>query len=116
MDNAGRLVCDVRNPDNPRIKQRQSNWRTWREKEGIFYLERHETNAETGQQEDVWIVVDPQRNVVDEKKDVSAPMSPGEQTGAAQQAGFKAVELRTMGGEPFSGGEEPDWLWLVATK
>jgi len=28
-------------------------------------------------------------------------------------AGFDPVELRTMEGGLFTGGEEPYWLWLV---
>ena len=112
----GHFVCDVRNPENLTVRQRQGNWRTWREENGLFYLERHEANSSTGEHEDVWIVIDPQHNVIEEKKETHMPISLEQKIERAQKAGFKHVELRTLDGEIFAGGPEPYWLWLVAAK
>jgi len=32
------------------------------------------------------------------------------------KAGFTEIELRTMNGDVFHGGQNPRWLWLVARK
>ena len=52
LTGGGCFVLDVRNPENPKAKFRQGNWRTWREEDGVFYLERHETDGQTGEHED----------------------------------------------------------------
>ncbi len=113
----GAFIADVRNPEHPRTRSRSGNWRTWREEDGIFCLERHETDPATGRHEDAWITIDPQREVIEEK--VSAGEGSGKGAGQAEtlrQVGFRRVELRTLEGEPFEGGEEPYWLWLVAIR
>ncbi len=113
----GCFITDVRNPENARTRFRQADWRTWREEGGIFYLERHEVNPASGKHEDVWITIDPQREVIEEKANVADPApSLADVMRALGEAGFRPVELRTMEGEAFLGGEEPHWLWLVAGK
>lgn len=115
----GRFICDVRNSEHPKIKARSGNWRTWREQNGVFQLERHELNSATGQQEDVWITIDPAKDQIVEKINVSEPglkTDPLKTISRLREAGFSACELRTMSGESFQGGSEPYWLWIVATK
>jgi len=109
----GCFMFDVRNPDNEKSKFRQGNWRTWREENGIFYLERHETDERTGAHEDVWITIDPQRGIIEEKANTDrCPMSLDQKIQIMKKAGYDPVELRTMEGRLFSGGPEPYWLWL----
>ncbi|MHB0875976.1 MAG: histidine kinase N-terminal 7TM domain-containing protein [Anaerolineae bacterium] len=55
----GAFVYDDRNPEHARTKARSGNWRDWHEREGVFYLERHETDPVSGRHEDVWLTVDP---------------------------------------------------------
>jgi SAM-dependent methyltransferase len=113
----GCFLFDVRNPDNARTKSRQGNWRAWREENGIFYLERHETDERTGLHEDVWITIDPQRGIIEEKANTGIhPMSLGQKIQIMKKAGYDPVELRTMEGRLFSGGPEPYWLWLVGRR
>jgi SAM-dependent methyltransferase len=115
----GIFLTDARNPDHPRTRARSGNWRTWREEDGIFYLERHETDPETGRHEDAWITIDPQRKVIEERLSVDEQPAAKRPEGMARllrEAGFVEVTLRTMAGEPFEGGEEPHWLWLVGRK
>jgi SAM-dependent methyltransferase len=107
------FVMDVRNPENAKCKQRTSNWRTWREKDGVFYLERHETDAATGLRENVWIEIDPAKEVILEKRETLRPVTLQEQMALLRQAGFAEVRLHTMEGELFAGGEGPYWLWMV---
>ncbi len=110
-------MFDVRNPDNAKVKFRQGNWRTWREENDIFYLERHETDEQTGAHEDVWITIDPQREVIEEKANIdSHPMSLSQKIQVMKKAGYGPVELRTMEGRLFSSGPEPAWLWLVGRR
>ncbi|MCL5995273.1 MAG: class I SAM-dependent methyltransferase [Chloroflexi bacterium] len=113
----GILVLDVRNPENAKARFRQSNWRTWREEAGVFYLERHETDERTGSHEDVWITIDSQHEVIEEKINTTARVPTlEERIHSMKTAGFSTVELRTMEGLLHTGGTEPYWLWLVGTK
>lgn len=115
----GLFVCDVRNPEHPKIKARSGDWRTWREQNGVFLLERHERNPKTGQQEDVWITIDPAKDLIEEKANVSEPglkTDPSKTISLLREAGFSGCEIRTMSGEVFRGGSEPYWLWIVATR
>lgn len=113
----GCFMFDVRNPDNSKAKFRQGNWRTWREKNGIFYLERHENNRRTGSHEDVWIKIDPQQDIIEEKFNIDRnPMRLAQKIQIMKKAGYDPVELRTMEGHLFTVGSEPYWLWLVGRR
>ncbi len=113
----GCFVYDVRNPANAKVKFREGNWRTWREENGIFYLERHETDERTGAHEDVWITIDPQRDIVEEKANTDRyPMRLDQKIQIMKKAGYDPVELRTMEDLLFSGGPEPYWLWLIGRR
>ena len=117
LDEGGRYVLDARNPDSPKARFRGSDWRTWREADGIFYLERHETDEETGQHEDVWITIDTHREVIEEQANISAKsLDLHRKIEVLKRSGFRSVELWTMEAEPFTVGEDPYWLWVVATK
>jgi SAM-dependent methyltransferase len=117
LTDGGRLIFDVRNPEHPRSRSRGGNWRTWREDGGIFYLERHETDKGTGSREDVWITIDPQRRLIEEKvNSIPHVWSLDEKLEALRVAGFETVELRTLDGQVFAGGPEPYWLWVVAAR
>lgn len=110
----GHFVMDVRNPDHPKSRRLNSNWRTWREKDGVFILERHETDGSSGMREDVWIDIDPAKEEITEKRATWKPLSLRDQMQLLEAAGFSRLQLHTMEGQPFHGGEEPYWLWLVA--
>ena len=112
----GYLIFDDRNPNHPRTQRRGGNWRTWREQDGIFDLERHETSEETGEREDVWITIDPDRALITEKFGRFRPISLDEKTDIIRRAGFSHVELRTMEGEVLVGDNGPYWLWVVGRK
>ena len=113
----GSFIFDDRNPENPKVKARQTDWRSWRETDGKFYLERHETNPETGYHEDAWITIDPDAELIEEKVgDATIRQSLQERTEILRQAGFREVQLRTIDGVPFTDGPEPSWLWVVAKK
>ncbi len=115
----GFFICDVRNPDHPKVKSRALPWRTWRENDGVFVLERHEINPTTGQQEDAWVTVDPARHLIQERLNVSEPglkTDPSKTIQALKLAGFASCELRTMSGVAFHDGPETYWLWLLARK
>lgn len=114
----GCFICDVRNPEHPRTKARAGDWRTWQEVNGTFLLERHETNAATGKREDAWITIDPSKDLIEEKTNVSEPglKDPAGIAAALEEARFSHCELCTMSGEQFRGGCEPYWLWAVARK
>ena len=109
---------DVRNPKHPRTIARSGNWRTWREQDGVFTLERHEVNPETGKHEDVWITIDPDKEIIEEKSNISeAGLKSLDVTmSVLANVGFSSCELRTMTGELFNGGEDPYWLWIAARK
>jgi hypothetical protein len=84
-------------------------------------LERHEANEEKGTHEDAWIRIDPEKGVIQEKfmiSDIRSGVDRNLQTAmdTLPEAGFAAIELRTMEGKVFDGGEEPYWLWIVARK
>ena len=114
LTGGGCFVLDVRNPENPKVKSRQGNWRTWREENGVFYLERHETDERTGVHEDAWITIDPQGDVIEERINTTQRlMSLEQKMQVMKKAGFNRVELRTMESQAFVGGPEPYWLWLV---
>jgi SAM-dependent methyltransferase len=117
----GYFIGDVRNPEHPKVKYKAHGYRTWREEGGIFYLERHESNAKAGVHEDVWIKIDPEREVIEEEfliGDIWDGISRNLQTALDElpKVGFKDMELRTAEGEVFKGGEEPYWLWIVARR
>ena len=113
----GCLLLDVRNPENSKAKFRQGNWRTWHEENGVFHLERHETNERTGVHEDAWITIDSERDVIEEKTNTTQrPMSLDQRMQVMKKVGFDPVELRTMEGQVFVGGAEPYWLWLVGRR
>jgi SAM-dependent methyltransferase len=117
----GCFIGDVRNPEHPKVKRMAQNQRTWREENGIFYLERHERNEEEGTLEDVWIRIDPDNDVIEERfliNDIRSCVSRNLHTAMDElsRAGFRDTELRTMEGEVFHSGEEPYWLWIVARK
>ena len=117
LDDGGRFLLDVRNPENPKAKLRHGNWRTWRELDGVFHLERHETDERTGVHEDAWITIDPQRELIEERVNAAErPMPLHQKMQAMEKAGFKPVELRTLEGRLFAGGAEPCWLWLVGRR
>lgn len=112
----GHLIFDVRNPENPKAKKREGNWRTWREENGIFYLERHEINDETGEQEDVWITIDTRKGEMVEKFGGGKKITLNDKIEILKKTGFSNIELMTIGGNAFTHGEEPYWLWVVAEK
>lgn len=113
----GAFVYDDRNPEHPRTKARSGNWRDWREREGVFYLERHETDPASGRHEDVWLTVDPAAGTVDEKVNVTEhPLDLSGRLQLLRDAGFTRVDVYTMAGERFAGGPEPSWLWVLARK
>jgi SAM-dependent methyltransferase len=115
--NGGCFVLDVRNPENAQAKFRQGNWRTWREENGVFYLERHEIDAKTGIHEDAWITINPQLELIEERVNTTErPMALDQKMHVMKKAGFHPVELRTMDGRIFSGGPDPYWLWLVGRR
>jgi SAM-dependent methyltransferase len=117
----GYFIGDVRNPEHPKVKRLAQGYRTWREEGGIFYLECHESNAKADVHEDVWIKIDPGREVIEEEfmtSDVRSGISHNLQAALDElpKVGFKDIELRTAEGEVFKGGEEPYWLWIVARR
>ncbi|HUS91673.1 MAG TPA: class I SAM-dependent methyltransferase [Phycisphaerae bacterium] len=112
----GRFLADVRNPESPRFRRLNSNWRDWHEANGAFHLERHETNPETGERENVWVTIDPAAGTIEERREISLAVTLSEKMAILEATDFIDVELRTIGGEPFRGGEEPYWLWLTARK
>jgi len=114
----GLFVTDVRNPNHPKTKRNKSDWRTWRQGNGVFFLEKHETDPATGVHEDLWITVDPENGTVLEEYELS-PQSEDEIDNMKQllcEAGVTEIELKTMMAEPFTGGSQSYWLWLVARK
>jgi SAM-dependent methyltransferase len=117
LKGGGCFVLDVRNPENAQVKFRQGNWRTWREENGVFYLERHEIDGQTGIHEDAWITINPQLGLIEEKVNTTEhPMALDQKMDVMKKAGFDPVELRTMEGCLFSGGTDPCWLWLVGRR
>jgi SAM-dependent methyltransferase len=117
LTGGGCFVLDVRNPENPQAEFRQGNWRTWHEENGVFYLERHETDGQMGVHEDAWITIDLQRELIEERVNTTGrSMTLDQKIHAMKMAGFDPVELRTMEGGLFGGGPEPYWLWLVGRR
>jgi SAM-dependent methyltransferase len=117
----GRFIGDVRNPNHPKVKQKARNQRTWYEENGIFYLERHEGNEEAGILEDVWIRIDTENGIVEETflvNDIRSCISRSLHVAMDElsRAGFERIDLHTMDGKAFRGGNEPYWLWKVASK
>jgi SAM-dependent methyltransferase len=117
----GRFVGDVRNPENPKTQSRAGDWRTWREKDGVFYLEAHENHPDQGIRQDLWVRIDPERGVIEEEvntNDIRSDVGRNLQTALEElpKVGFSEIELRTMDGMLFTGGKEPYWLWIVAKK
>ncbi len=100
----GMFVTNVRNPEHPRYKQRSGNWRTWREKDGVLHLERHETNPATGLREDVWIEIDPAADLVREKRGEPFRQSDtGRPNGHALQGGPDRAPALHDGGTALHG-------------
>jgi len=118
LDKGSRFISDVRNPEHPKVKARSGDWRYWREDKGVFTLERHELNPETGKHEDVWITIDPAKETIEEKVNIGEPglKSLDKTTAFLKDVGFSSCTFHTMEGEPFNGGNEPYWLWIVAEK
>jgi len=112
----GLFIFDDRNPDHPRTQKRGGNWRTWREQDGVYYLERHETDESTGVREDVWITIDPEQAVITEKSNRFKPISLDAKIDILRRAGFSHVELCTMDGAVQEEGNGPYWLWVVGRK
>ena len=112
----GVFIFDDRNPENPKVKARQGNWRNWRESGGKFFLERHETDPATGLHEDAWITIDPEAELIEEKGGSCQEQTMQERIEMLRTAGFRDVQLRTLDGASFAGGPEPSWLWVVAKK
>jgi hypothetical protein len=114
----GVFVTDLRNPEHAKVQRRTADWRSWQERDGVFFLERHETNPATGKREDVWITLDPgKQEVVEEYEEADhSKTSPAWMIETLTRAGFQGTELRTMDGEVFTTGKEIYWLWLVARK
>ncbi len=116
----GHFIFDVRNPDNPKIKKRTGNWRSWEERYGKFYLERHETNITTGIHVDAWITIDLRKKIIEEKiskgKASQSKLISRDKIKILKSIGFKKIELRTMDGKKFKKGEKPYWLWCIAKK
>lgn len=112
----GHFLLDVRNPDHPRTQSRTSNWRTWREEDGVFHLERHETDPETGLPRDEWIEIDTVHDRAVRRVAGGERRLPlAEKRDLLWALGFE-TQLRTMAGEPFTHGEEPYWLWMLSTR
>jgi SAM-dependent methyltransferase len=119
LKKGGRFIVDARNPEHSKSRSRSGNWRTWREDNGVFTLERHEINPATGKYEDVWITIDTENEIIEEKS--NGPEEPGLKSlnktiAGLKAAGFHSFEVRTLESELFNGGEEPYWLWVVAVK
>ncbi len=114
----GVFVTDVRNPEHHKVQRRAANWRSWQERDGVFLLERHETDPATGKREDVWITLDiGKQEIVEEYEEADhSKTSPGWMIETLGLAGFRGTELRTMEGDAFTGNKETYWLWLVARK
>lgn len=115
----GYFICDVRNPEHAKIKAHSGNWRTWREEGGVFTLERHELNPQTGKQEDAWITINPALQLIEEKTNVSEPglkIDPLKMIAKLKEAGFPRCELRTLSGALFEHGSETYWLWIIAQR
>ena len=114
LANEGLFIMDERNPEHPRIKQRTGNWRTWSQKDGAYYLERHELEETDGLRHDEWIEINPATGKIVEKSSVFKP-SDRSDAEMLQDNGF-TTEFRTMSCGVFSGGPDEYWLWLVARK
>jgi SAM-dependent methyltransferase len=114
----GVFITDMRNPEHAKVQRRTADWRSWQERDGVFFLERHETNPATGKREDVWITLDPGKQEIVEEYEQSdhSKTSPAWMAETLTHAGFQRAELRTMDGEVFTTGKETYWLWLVARK
>ena len=113
----GVFLFDDRNPENDRTRSRTKDWRTWREEDGVFHLERHETDPVSGEHEDGWITIDPMRELIVEKTAVAAKLLRlSDKMDMLSRAGFRNIELRTMDGRVHTSGAEPYWLWVVARK
>jgi SAM-dependent methyltransferase len=112
----GLFIFDDRNPDHPRTQKRTGNWRTWREQDGVFYLERHETDKESGEREDVWIAIDPDKALITEKSNRFKPISLDDKLGMLKRAGFIHAKLCTMEGAPLPGDDGPYWLWVIGRR
>lgn len=112
----GCFIMDVRNPDHPRTKQRNGIWRTWREENGIFYIECHEIDDQSGMRHDEWIEIDTNIDTVTRKMNSFQPQSLDMIQDMLKDKGFKNIELKTISGEIFAGGSDDYWLWLIAKK
>lgn len=112
----GYFIFDDRNPNHPRTQRRGGNWRTWREEGGVFYLERHETSDETGEREDVWITIDPDKALITERFGRFKPIALATKMDTMKHAGFSHVELCTMEGVILADDTGPYWLWVVGRK
>jgi SAM-dependent methyltransferase len=116
LDDSGVFVFDDRNPSHPRMQRRGGNWLTWREQDGVFHLERHETDAETGVREDAWITVDPGQALIAEKVGRFKPISLDDKLELLRRAGFSKVQVCTMDGAALAEDGGPYWVWVVGSK
>ena len=116
----GMFVTDVRNPEHPRTKKRQGEWKSWRKEGRRYLLESHGSATEDGHIEDLWITIDCDRGTVLEEyqiTDNSNKLLPlDEQKATLREAGLRQAEIWTLSGERFEGQSEPYWLWLTATR
>jgi len=116
----GFFLFDLRNPFHPDAIRRRGNSRTWHEEDGVFHLERHETDTETNIRTDEWITIDPDADLIDERyliHDASeSKLNLYYRAERLLTLGFETIEFRTIGGEVFKGGTEPYWLWCVARR
>lgn len=111
----GYFIFDTRNPEHPKMKRLNSNWRAWREENGVFYLESHETDGESGLRHNLWIQIDANNDTIIERQEVARPCRE-KITDVLLSCGFRCAEYRTLAGDVFTGGEDPYWLWVVARK
>lgn len=98
--------------------RRSSDSSSWRPENGKFYLERHETDAETDSRIDEWITIDPVADLIDEEYLVSKASETKlrlfENAEHLVNRGFQHKEFRAIKGDVFAGAEDPYWLWCVA--
>lgn len=111
----GCFIMDSRNPEHPKTKRLCSNWRTWRQENGVFYLESHETDEPSSVRRNVWIEIDTKNGITTEKSDI-VQLNNMDKIEMLLAGGFSHAEYRTMAGDAFPGGENPYWLWAVVHK
>ena len=111
----GVFIADMRNPEHLKTQRVNADFRTWREEDGRFLLESHETD-DSGIHHDVWIEIDPTSQEIIERFGSGLNISFADSLEMLKKAGFSSVDLYTISGEPFTGGPEPYWLWALTRK